>query len=261
MTSIDRELVNLAELDVLDEDGDEIPVFSEDGRQVPRRVPFSKPGRSPCAILVDLTNTRALFEDPRGWGHRVELNDSPPPNVMVNAFRQGYLHSAGHVQVNAVPFPMVPLIAAINAAVAVDAAPQRDDDDDDLDDEPYGLPMQAVSGIDCQLYNAAMHRVRGTAKSHDAQRGDVTAALAGTYSEGPAQKRKAQRLKEKCQTRLPHENFSLLIDVEGLETALRMECVHRIDLTKLRPDRRSGRFVRYSLLLGLSRFLIQCIHD
>lgn len=139
---------------------------------------------------------------------------------------------------------MVPLIADINATVAIDAAPPNDTDGSDEDDDDHvPLPMNAVTGVDCQMYNAVMHRVRGTAQSHDAQRGDVTAALAGTYSNGAAQSRKAKRMAELCNTRLPHENFSMLIDHPGLETSLRMEAVHRIDLTKLRDDRRHGRLV------------------
>lgn len=244
LDTVDRDPVILDELDLLDDDGDEIPIFTHDGRQVPRRIPLSKASRRPCGILLDFTNARDLFEDPRDNDLAPELNESPPPYVMVNAFRQGFLHSVGHVQVNAVPFPMVPLIANINAAVAIDAA-QRDpdDEDDDEDDERIPLPLSAVTGIDCQMYNSVMHRVRGTAQTHDAQRGDVTAAFAGSYSEGATQKRKASRLREACRNRLPHENFSMLIDHDGLDTSLRMECVHRIDLTMLRPERRAGKYV------------------
>lgn len=239
----DRDPVDLADLPLLDDEGDEIPIFDQNGRQVPRRVPLSKASRRPCGILMDFTNARDLFEDPQDNDFAAALDESPPPYVIVNAFRQGFLNSVGHVQVNAVPFPMVPLISKINAAVAIDAAP-HDDDDDDEDEESdvhVPLPMTAVSGIDCQMYNAVMHRVRGTARTHDAQRGDVTAALAGSYSQGATQKRKATRMQKACSNRLPHENFSMLIDHDGLDTSLRMECVHHIDLTKLRADRRPGK--------------------
>lgn len=237
-TSIDRESVDISELDMLDETGDEIPIYSEDGRRVPRREPLSMPERGYCAVLMELTNSRELFDDPHSQDALADVEGSPPPYVIVNAYRQGFLHSAGHLQVNAVPFPMLPLIADINASVAFDNDPPADDED--VDDH-VPSPMTAVTGVDCQMYNAVMHRVRGTASTHDAQRGDITAALAGSFAKGAAQMRKATRFKNTCNTRLPHENFSLLIDHQGLDTSLRMECVHRIDLTKLRDDRRSGR--------------------
>lgn len=189
-------------------------------------------------MLVDLSNIRDLFDDPRGVDYMAEARGSPPPNVIVNAYRQGFLHSAGHIQVNAVPFPMLPLIAEINESVAIDAAPHDDDDEDDDDHVP--LPLKAVSGVDCQMYNTVMHRVRGTAGTHDAQRGDITAALAGSYSQGASQKRTATRLQDSCRVRLPHENFRDVISHEGIQVGLRVECVHHVDLTKLREDRQSG---------------------
>lgn len=239
-TSIDRQPVDLATLPVLDEDGEEIPVFEESGRQIPRREAHTLDTRPPCGVLVDLANIRDFFDDPRGIDYMAEAQGSPAPAVIVNAYRQGFLHSAGHVQVNAVPYPMVPLIADINASVAIDAAAQ-DDDEDDEDHVP--LPLSAVSPVDCQMYNAVMHRVRGTASTHDAQRGDITAALAGSYSQGVTQKRTATRLIDSCNVRLPHENFRQIISHNGLEVGLRMECVHHIELTKLRDDRQSGAYV------------------
>lgn len=259
LDTVDRDPVVLDDLDLLDDDGDEIPVFTNDGRQVPRRIPLSKPSRRPCPILVDFTNARDLFEDPRDSDFVQELDASPPPHVTVNAFRQAFLHSVGHLQVNTVPFPMVPLIANINAAVAIDAAPGRDEDDLDSDDEDHvPLPLSAVTGVDCQMYNSVMHRVRGTAKTHDAQRGDVTAAFAGSYGEGATQKRKATRLRDACNNRLPHDNFSLLIEHDDLDTSLRMECVHRIDLTMLRPERRGGKYVHFNINDTID-ILMQCL--
>lgn len=238
---VDRVAVDLDHLAMTDDEDREIPVFSAAGRRVMRRTPQRRAGTPKRAILVDFTNARDLFEDPSGIDYMADFQASPPPNIIVNAFRQSYFKSAGHLQVDAVPFHMRSLIANINAQVAIDAAPE--DAGYDGEELPRPLPMTAVSGVDCQMYNYVMHRVRGSASNHDAQRGDITAAFAGSYSQGASQKTTAKRLLDACSVRLPHQNFSKIIQHANLDKSLRMECVHKVDLTKLKPEQRLGRWV------------------
>lgn len=231
-----RDIVDLDDLPILDERGLEIPVYSEYGRRIKRRAPRIRRNRRPCGILFDLSQAHAFFD--ADLDDMSDFESSPRPDVVINAYRQGYFKSIGHVQANTVPRITTSLIADINAGVAIDAGPEHDEDED-----PYfSLPMNAITGVDCQIYNAVMHRVRGSSSTHDAQRGDVTAAFAGSYSEGANQKRTAKRLKDACENRLPHENFAMIIDHPDLDTSLRLECVHHIDLTKLRPQYRPARF-------------------
>lgn len=225
---VDREeIVDLLDYPMLDEDNREVPIYTEDGSTVDRREPRVWPGTGQCAILVDLDNIRALFDDPNPDDDMSDFEPFARPNATINAFRQGFLKSAGHVQVNNVPHDMARLLTGINRNIALNAVPSDEVSDDGQDDS---RPMPALSGIDCQMYNAVMHRVRGTANTHDAQRGDVTAAFAGSYSAGVPQRRTAKRLKDACTNRLPHENFRIMIDHDGLDTSLRIENVFRLDM-------------------------------
>lgn len=76
------------------------------------------------------------------------------------------------------------LIDHMNAHLAVSAA---DSEDINNDDTPAPIVGHAIQGIDCQSYNTVIHWVRGTADTRDTQRGDITAAFAGSYSQGLSQ--------------------------------------------------------------------------
>lgn len=231
----DREIVVLAQFPMLDTNKRERPVYTEDGQRVALRLARLYPGRGQCAILVDLDNIRDMFDQPDGDDDMSDFESSPQPHTVVNAYRQGFLKSAGHIQANNVPHDLKLILNDINSIVAHDAAPQPNDEGSD-DGQHVPHPMPALFGVDCQMYNTVMHHVRGTANTHDAQCGDVTAALAGTYSEGATQRKTAKRLKDSCTTRLPHENYRLIIDHPDLDTSLRIENVFLIDLLLLKDD-------------------------
>ncbi|KAF7970095.1 hypothetical protein HWV62_25024 [Athelia sp. TMB] len=193
---IRRNVIDLDTFAMLDDNRHEIPIYTERGKRLKRRVPLCCPSRSPCGLLVNLHGRHDFFIDPTAMDYASDSEDDHAPQVFVNAFRQCGFKSAGHIQANAIPLPMVTLVAKINSNVAATAF----DDGSDEDDEQGASqgPKLALKGVDCQFYNAVMHRVRGTADTHDAQRGDVTAALTGSYALGAAQKKTAARLQEAC---------------------------------------------------------------
>lgn len=241
-----RERVNLADLPLTDEHDTEIPVYNVRGLRLRRYSPLCDPDAKPCPILVDLHGIRDFFEDPLITNFDPAFEEDPAPRVTINAFRQCGFKSAGHIQVTKVPLRMTELIDRMNTRLAEVIVP-GDGDEENNDDPP--LIARAIRGVDCQMYNAVMHRVRGTANTHDAQRGDITAALAGSYSQGASQKRTAARLKNACNIRLPHTNFNHLIDHGELDTSIRVECVFNIEIAKLKTGCQNGRCVRRSLTL------------
>lgn len=233
-----RAPVNLTTLDLIDDDGNEIQVFDKEGMRVRRRSPIFDGPPEPCALLVNLNGIREFFEDPSNVEYDPDFEGRTPTPISVNAYRQSGFKAAGHIQVNAIPLPMVDIISNINATVASTFG----EDDGSADDEDRSPFQCAVRGVDCQFYNAVMHRVRGTADTHDAQRGDVTAALSGSYAQGISQRRTATRLLEACNVRLPHQHFNHLINHTDLDTRLRVETVIHVDIKKLRYDRSSARY-------------------
>lgn len=232
-----RERINLADCPLTDDDGAEIRVYSAEGLRLRRRTPLCDPDEKPCALLVNLKGIHTFFEDPSVADYNTAFDDDSAPQLCVNAYRQCGFKSVGHIQVNRVPVRMTELIGRMNTALA-DNVPRAEGADDDMDGPP--IVERAITGVDCQFYNAAMHRVRGTADTHDAQRGDITAAFAGSFSQGPAQKRTAARLRDACNVRLPHTNFNHLINHEDLDTTLRAEFVFNIDIKKLKPSKRGA---------------------
>lgn len=234
-----RQQVDLATYPVKDAKDSELRVYLGNGLRLPRRHPLCDPEEKPSAVLMNLLGIQSLFEDPALTNYDPAFEEDPAPQVTVNAYRQCGFKSIGHIQANRVPLRMNELIDRMNARLA-DVIETEDEDN------PPVLG-RAIRGVDCQFYNAAMHRVRGTADTHDAQRGDITAALAGSYSVGPSQKRTAERLRDACNVRLPHQNFNHLINHDDLDVSIRAECVFNIDIPKLKTRHRGAACVRSSL--------------
>ena len=70
-----RELVrDLEALEMLDEEGAEIPIFDENGARIPRRLPHITRGAEPCGLQQDLRVTRDMFE---GTGVTPTLEHDP----------------------------------------------------------------------------------------------------------------------------------------------------------------------------------------
>jgi hypothetical protein len=226
---------DLGELPMLDEAGSEIPIYSKDGFRIHRRLGARSRGTRPHGILMDLYKLDELFLSDDLFG------DSNPSgkSTTYSVYPQAGLVTAGHFQADGLVSAFWPLLEKLNSAVQLQA---EDDSDDMADDDQLMAP---IVGAGCQGYNALMHVTRGRcAQHHDAQRGIVTSALAGSWAKTNANSQKARSLILRCKNRLPHDEFNEKISThagEMLDCSLRLENTFNVDLDRLAPEYRSGR--------------------
>lgn len=98
-----------------------------------------------------------------------------------------------------------------------------------------------IHGISSQGYNAVTHHTRGrTAQHHDAQVGLVTGSLSGAWAVEPKTIQKAQRLRRKCDQKMPHKAYAQKIENSNICQDLRLENVYWIDMDGLSDEQQDG---------------------
>jgi len=229
-----REAINLNQLEdlpMLDEAGSPIHVYTEDGFRIQRRLAGHSQDVHPHGVLLDLRDIGVLFQS----------EDSATP---LTVFPQAGLVTAGHIQAEGLVNSYLPLIQRLNSKVKV-----QDGDDNMNEDDLDGTTHAPIVGIACQAYNAVIHNTRGRcAQHHDAQRGLVTAALAGGYARSNANIKKARDFQNHCRNRLPHLEFKEKIannHDRPLDCGLRFENTFVIDMDQLNPVYCEGGLVFY----------------
>jgi hypothetical protein len=233
----DREMISweeFDEMDVLDDAQREIPIYSETGFRIPRRIPRFDRRTTPHGILMDTRVVKDLFEAPfELQGHQNELVD-------VFTYPQAGLKIAGHFQANGLMKNFLPFLKEVNE----DLTSISMEDDDELDHTPERQIRTVVGGLACQGYNAVMHSTRGdSAQHHDAQLGMITGALAGSWAKGEVNKRRAGQLRERCSRQLPHASFTEKIQNTNILRDFRLENVYYIDVEAMCSDSQDGQYV------------------
>jgi len=233
----------LHDLPMLDETGAQIHIYTEDGFRIQRRLAGFRPDVHPHGVLLNLRDIGLLFK-------------SEESDTSFSVFPQAGLVTAGHIQAEGLVAPYLPFLDKLNAKVRVQ-------DDDQMSDDDSDTPTLApIVGIACQAYNSLMHNTRGrSAQHHDAQRGLVTAALAGGFAKSDANIRKARQLQNLCSNRLPHLEFKEKIannNDKPLDCSLRFENTFVIRMDQLKPMYHDGGFVSYFQSLAyLTTFYIE----
>jgi hypothetical protein len=238
-----REEVDLHNLPLLDDNGFEINVYSEEGLRVPRRIPalFSN-----CGALLNLRSVHELFSS--------EDNDESTRNhVLFYVYPVAFTEDLGNIQSRGLLTSFSRRFALIDNAMRPRL---RDDDADEndslagdapnLDDEdnPARLGSSILHGIKCQVYNELSHRVRDEAKFHPVQLGMISTAMAGTTTRKITGQRRWQRRLEQCNAGLPHERFVDKVSGNDQPQALRFENTYTLDVHRLSNDRQNGRYER-----------------
>jgi len=230
--SAERRRVDLTTYALLDNDNNERNVFDSLGYRIPRRKVNLPPDAEAAGIFFSLRNLHALFENP--------FADSDDDAVIPHyVYPIAGLHDVGQFQAHGTFHCFVPLLRLLNQ----DLSQQNEN--------PH-FPGSCVRAIFSQGYNASAHRVRTQARFHDVQRGMITAAFAGSCVSGPSNKRKATDLFNLCETSLPFERYNSKVANSIIDQSIRLENVYVIDLSKLSPAQRNGRYVSYLPLFGLS---------
>ncbi|KAI6009799.1 hypothetical protein EDC04DRAFT_2610529 [Pisolithus marmoratus] len=228
-----REQVDLADLPLVDEDGFEINVYNPDGFCIPRQKPT---GFETCGALLDLKKVHELFQGTEdAHGH---VQNEVPFTVYPLAFTR----DLGNVKVTGLMPTFACRVMQLNAAIHEDdrAARHNVDDDDPMIPNRHS---PALLGISSQIYNSLSHRVHTEAKFHVVQLGMVTSAFAGASAKSATGKCHWERQVKFCEQGMPHVRFSQKVSGDGQPQTLRFENTYILDISRMRPDLRTGSMI------------------
>jgi hypothetical protein len=224
----------LETMPLVDENGHEIPIYTENGYQIQRRVARFRTVQQPHGVLMQLSTMSNLFatNDDNNY-----MDGVPGPDTSeFSVYPQAGMRTAGHFQAKGLMTAFYPRVEAINTRLVL----ARDDEDDIPEEEQSSHPP--VTGIASQGYNAVMHSTRGMSNQHhDAQVGLVTGALSGAWAKGERLQRIARDMNRTCDHRLPHDSFAEKITNPQIKRDLRLENVYFVDLQALPNRMRNGR--------------------
>jgi hypothetical protein len=242
----------------LDDEGQEIPLYDDDGVQIPRRVVVEDVNKPPCGVLVDLKRIQGLFNPDTSAtipddSEIVSNHCYEDPTVRVEAYPLAFLKTAGNIKASGVPHCLYPLLTKINNSVRIDPADQVHDAEEDEDGgrngqgraaegysyAPHMEPTyRAVKPVSSQFYNYMTHRVASRAGRHDSQQGSVTTAISGGYANNASDQKKAEEKQTYCNNGLPSERFHSRINtVRHCPRACRAELVYSVDVRALQDPR------------------------
>ena len=220
---------DLNELELVDDEDNEIPIYTEDGYKLPRRLATYDKNAPSHGVLVDLCNLRALFPSNDEYDDLFD-EEAQFPTTKYYVYPQAGLVTAGHFQADSLVHAFRPLLEDLNNEIM-----------EHVDMEDIGTSKPIV-GVACQAYNAVMHATRGrSAQHHDAQKGLITSTLAGAWASTYKTEQAAEHLRNKCSRGYPHEDFRQKISRNGISRDLRLENVFTIDVQSLPDDMQDGR--------------------
>jgi hypothetical protein len=212
---------------IVDENGQEIPWYTEDGFIIKRRAGMIARNTKPHGILLDLRGLSDMFiSDDDLFG-----DDIPVYHV----YPQAGLRTAGHFQAHGLMGACRDLVKKLNCKLSRS-------NDNQMDENQDFIRKPIVQGISSQGYNAVMHSTRGrNAHHHDVQVGMVTSRLAKSWASNASAKTTAARLTQRCAYSLPHQRFAEKTQNSNISRDLRLENVYSIDMDQLRRNQRNGR--------------------
>lgn len=235
-TRVHLTLDELMNMPMMDEDGDEIPIYCDKGYIIPRRIPCFSRNTPAHGLLLNLRTVKELFDGGFDDDEGLDWDDEDDRHITTYVYPQAGLKTVGHFQANGIMRPFKPFLAEVNAVLV----------DDNQSDDGNGMSERVpkiVHGIASQGYNGVMHSTRGhSAQHHDAQLGIITAALAGSWAQGETNKRVAREFQEQCAHQLPHQAFEEKIKNPNIIRDLRLENVYYLNVKKMRESDRTGRY-------------------
>ena len=207
---------------------------------------------------MDLENIHSLF-NPNSQLHALDEDEDeddafaeavPEESqfIHVKAYPLAFLKSIGNIQATGVPHCFRPTITSINQQIHSNhPLPDSQDSDNDSDrmsitEDHRPIPAAGapiIKPVASQFYNYVAHRTAAKAGKHYSQRGTVTAAVAGAFSDVTRDKNKASKLQQYCKQGLPFQRFHNAISLEDCPTCCRAELVYSVDVQALPV--RSGR--------------------
>ena len=239
---------NLSGYNLQDENGEDNLLFNEHGQQIPRYHATYLGQPRCCGLLQNLSDLDALFDDDDlesadevddmldiedDNGHINDEDEAgiprhPPPRrpiypaVRYDAYPHAFLSDYGQWQAHGVISQLAKLIHPIvtNTRLRVGV----------------GATVEPISS---QCYNTFAHRTRDSARMHIAQRGLLTATVAGAWATSPKGNTTFRRLFVQSDSTLPHLRLESQID-NVRETYLRFENVFQINCDRMKPEALTG---------------------
>ncbi|KAL7277021.1 hypothetical protein ACG7TL_008865 [Trametes sanguinea] len=242
-----RRIDDLDALPLLDDDGREIHIYSEDGFRVPRREPEAPRRGDRCAIMQNLPEVSSLFLGPasydlepdfdgeldEGRAHNIdeaqfdaepERQDRHYRDTSYTVYPHFYSKTIGQWQATGVMHPLIPYVRQLCRRLTAPGAAGR-----------------AVVPLSSQCYNTSAHAMRVSKRFHVVQKGMLTGAATGPWATNARGKATASRLAGKVAAAFPHERITAQLRGDGgKKNSLRLENKFMLDLNHLREEYRNG---------------------
>lgn len=225
---------------LLDGDGREVPIFSEDGIPILRRNRYRDPAVPPCGLLQDLNKVLPLFQDnsiiplqdPDLDEHERDLQDEDfvadflggpsEPVPPIYTYPQFFSKNIGQWQADGIIKPLQRPLRRLARDIGV------------TQDGPL-----CIEGFKSQAYNNVAHHVRDKARTHIAQRGPLTGATAGAWARDTQTKKTASDTLGYASTQLPHERLARQLrtaEQHAEKNALRFENNFIFHIPRMKPE-------------------------
>ena len=235
-----RAIDDLDELDLLDAEGREIPIYNADGRRIARRIPYILEDEQPLSILQDLSLTHELFTSTLRPSHEgpseediIDLDDDDdragtPAGANDSTTEKFYVYPLaftkkwGQWQAKALMPSLTRLLLPFARSLSnTEAGPV------------------CIEGVKSQCYNNSSHAFRSSSKAHIAQRGIVTGAATGSWHTNVKSHATASHLSRDVEAAFPHDRLATQINnVES--SALRFENVITFHFDHMKPEYKRG---------------------
>ncbi|KAI0337422.1 hypothetical protein BDW22DRAFT_1433298 [Trametopsis cervina] len=147
-----------------------------------------------------------------------------------------------------------PFHLALDDAVNLDNDPDFSHPDHPPTFDAVSESATPIRGFASQGYNSVSHRIRWRAWTHDAQLGDMTAAVAGLFAATAADRSKAKHALNRLDIGKPFERLADLLATPSLNRSFRAENVFVIDVHQLKRRYRSTRALFHKVIRVLCRY-------
>lgn len=194
--------MDLEDLELVDETGQEITVYDAAGHRIPRREALIEE-EVYTGMLFNLRTIHELFQRTELAEEEADMEEDQPvtPHYL---YPMAGLKTIGHFQANGLMTPFLVKLRELNTELK---ARYREDDEEDIAADLLTGYGPLVEGIASQGYNMLSHRVRTQGRYHDVQLGQITAAFCGTHATPGANLNKAERFFSECEDWLPFARY------------------------------------------------------
>src|SRR5262245_3563451 len=216
-----RASVDPKDLEVRDDEGNEIPIYDEDGFRVPRRGPILAAHQPSWGVLADLTLIRSLFDDEiialdneDSEDDDMESIEEVAPSTRVDVYPQAGLRKLGHFKATDVPKGFKPILKKLNRQWA----------------ENRQMSTPIIRGISCQGYNHAQHCLSDRAGGIEVLHGQLTAAMAGMQGDAQSKWIREGLIRKT----IPFECVTFKLQKKDISRGFRVESVFSLNVQGLK---------------------------